>query len=69
MNTKKNYIDLSKYNTKPKTNTSDEQSEPTLLSQLFKEPSDSDPVERKKARDARFGRTSQNTNISGSFSK
>ena len=65
---KNNRIDLSKYNTKPKISIPDEPSEPTLLSQLFKEPSDDDPAERKKARDIRFGRTTQST-PNGSFTK
>lgn len=50
---KENYIDLSKYNKKVK---EDEpiHMEPTYLSQLFREPSDSDPIERQKAMEARF---------------
>lgn len=50
---KNNYIDLSKYNKKPK---EDEpiHKEPTFLSELFKKDTDSNPVERQKAREALF---------------
>ena len=71
MDTKKNYIDLSKYNTKPTNAEADAPEEqPSYLSQLFKEPSDLDPLEKQKARDARFRSLKEkNTPPSGTFTK
>jgi hypothetical protein len=72
---KNNYIDLSKI-IKPKVNEEEPiHYEPTLLSELFKKPSDNNPVERQKAREALFreardgGKSNKNTPTSSTFTK
>lgn len=70
-----NRIDLSKINYKRKPKVEEPiHFEPTFLSQLFKEPTDSDPVERQKAMEARFqeaksGIKLKNTPPSATFTK
>lgn len=53
-NNKDNRIDLSKLNYKRKVVEEPIHFEPTYLSKLFHKPTDDDPVERQKARDALF---------------
>jgi hypothetical protein len=73
---KDNYIDLSKVNYKRKPVEPEPiHFEPTYLSQLFKEPTDSDPIERQKAMETRFrearegGKSKKNTHPSATFTK
>lgn len=68
MSNKDNFIDLSKIIKNPKPKEAEPiHIEPTFLSELFKEPTDLDPVEKLKAREARFrearegGKSTKNT--------
>lgn len=76
MSNKDNYIDLSKIVKKPKEKEEEPiHYEPTYLSQLFKKPTDSDPVEKQKAREALFrearegGKSHKDTPPSSTFTK
>ncbi len=72
---KDNKIHLSKLNYKRKPKEEPIHFEPTYLSQLFKKDTDSNPVERQKAREALFrearegGKSNKNTPPSSTFTK